>query len=439
MLSKSKGASFRIGPEGAASLPSATMPQPTTIVQPTRVDRKAVPATGLPQKPEVSVPLYPEPEKWQNYLGEMIALWNVPGDVTAVAVSLDHSPNTIPQKAEKELTTGKVFGVVKDGVWYVHVRFQNSRGWGPTAHYRIAIDTEPPLVFEASVSEGEVTDNPAPILRFETSDALSGLAEYQIKIDDSEAIKVNAKEFSGNFTLPLQTPGAHMVIIKAFDQAGNSVADSVELEILPIPSPNITFVNTELFSDTEAGLTIKGTALPGIKIFLSVQQLLRGNGEVAAKNTVFSDERGNWQFTFDDPLRNGKYVVIVQGEDGRGALSLVVKSKEILIKSKPIIQLGPLQLGKGGAALFLFFLLIAGFGAGVWFYKKRQDKLSMRVSFTESEVTKIFQLIREGTKRLAKARETPTTGDDEYTLKQLQENIQKMEGYLKKGLEKIKK
>jgi len=89
--------------------------------------------------------------------------------------------------------------------------------------------------------------------------------------------------------------------------------------------------------------------------------------------------------------------------------------------------------------LFLFFLLIAGFGAGVWFYKKRQDKLSMRVSFTESEVTKIFQLIREGTKRLAKARETPTTGDDEYTLKQLQENIQKMEGYLKKGLEKIKK
>ena len=96
-------------------------------------------------------------------------------------------------------------------------------------------------------------------------------------------------------------------------------------------------------------------------------------------------------------------------------------------------------MGKGGATIFLFLVLIFGFLGGVWFYKKRQGRLTMRVSFAESEVTKIFQLIREDAERLSKAIKTPTTSEDEYGLKRLQENIQKMETYLKKGLEKIKK
>lgn len=83
--------------------------------------------------------------------------------------------------------------------------------------------------------------------------------------------------------------------------------------------------------------------------------------------------------------------------------------------------------------------MIAGFGGGVWFYKKRQEKLTMRVSFAESEITKIFQLIRADVEQMAKARETATAGDDEYAMKRLQENIQKMETYLKRGIEKIRR
>lgn len=160
---------------------------------------------------------------------------------------------------------------------------------------------------------------------------------------------------------------------------------------------------------------------------------------LVAEAATCADEKGNWEFTFDEPLRNGRYVVTARGQDSRGALSLVVESPEVRVKSKPIIQIGPLLLGKGGAALFLLLLLVAGFGGGIWFYRKRQEKLAMRVSFTESEIAKIFQLMRADTERLAKAKETAADSDDEYALKRLQENIQKMEGYLKKGIEKIKK
>jgi len=87
----------------------------------------------------------------------------------------------------------------------------------------------------------------------------------------------------------------------------------------------------------------------------------------------------------------------------------------------------------------LLFVLLAGFGGGVWFYKKRQKKLALRVSFAEAEITKIFQLLKADAERLLKARETPTAGNDVYAIQRLQENIQKMENYIKKGVEKIKK
>lgn len=431
VLSKIKGASYGVGGEVVPQEPMS---------QPVKVERKAVPAENLPQKPELKVPLYQDQAGWHNNLGELVVLWDIPEDVTEMAAVIDHSPNTAPQKAEKELATGKKFGVLEEGIWYVHVRFRNNIGWGPAAYHRIALDTKPPLAFEIKLPEGESTDNPAPSLQFKTSDELSGLKEYQIRIDGNEAVRIAAAEFKGGFTLPLQAPGKHRVVVKALDQAENSVEDDVILDILPISSPAFTFVTKEIFSDESNGLAVKGIALPDINVLLQVEEVLKSEkGGIAAKGIARVDNRGNWDFTFNEPLRNGRYAVVAQSQDARGALSLAVKSEEIRVKSKPIIQIGPLQLGKGGAALALLLILVGGFSGGAWFYKKRREKLTLRVLFAESEVSKIFKLIMEDAEAISKARQTSATSDDEYTLARLKENIKKMELYIQKGLEKIKK
>lgn len=431
ILSKIKGASYGVWEEVIQQEPMS---------QPVKVEREAIPAKNLPQKPELTVPLYPDQAIWHNYLGEVTALWNVSADITAAAAIIDRSPNTIPYIAEKELTTGRNFGIFEDGIWYIHARFRNNIGWGPAAHFRFAIDTKPPLPFEITVLEGETTDNPAPVIQFKSSDSLSGLNGYEIKINNSETIKILSADFAGNFTLPLQAPGAYRVVVRAIDEAGNSVEDSVDIEILPIPSPTITFVTREIFFEEERGLNIKGTALPNINVLLQVEQALeQGKGEVVAKRTAQADDRGNWEFTFDQPLRNGRYILTAQSQDARGALSLAVESQEIRVKPKPIIQIGIFQLGKGGAALFLLLILVIGFGGGVSFYRKRREKLVLRVGFTELEITKIFKLIADDVDKLSKSLETPAASDDEYALKRLRENIAKMESYLKKGVEKIKK
>lgn len=423
VLSKVKGGSYRVVLE-------AIQPEVPALV---RVERPATPAQALPKKPEMQVSQYPDEQQWHNFLGEVMVLWNVPSDITAVATALNRSPNAVPSVAEKELTTGRNFGILEDGIWYVHVRFRNSIGWGPAAHYRIAIDTKPPLPFGLAFLEGETTDNPAPVIRFKSSDTLSGLKEYEIKIDDREAIKVPAAGFPGSFTLPLQPPGTHRVVVRAIDEAGNSVEDGTAIEILPIPSPAITFVTGELFSEEERGLNVKGTALPNIEVLLAV---LQGETRVTG-GTTRAGENGNWEFTFNEPLRNGRYILTARSQDERGALSLTAESAAVRVKSKPIIQVGKLQLGMGGALIFLLAVIAGGFGGGVRFYKKRQEKLALRLLTVKNDMVKVFKIIHDDVEKLQQAIKTPTEADDEFIIKRLQENTEKMEGYLKKEMEKL--
>lgn len=439
ILSKTVDAVFAI--VAKKETPPVPVPAPTqeTIPAPIPIIREPIPTGKLPTKPALKVSLYPDETKWSNLASQFNVSWDLTLDVTGVSTALNREPNFAPTKSEG-LFDNKTFAALSDGVRYLHVRFRNDVGWGPTTHYRLAVDTQPPLGFEIVIVEGEATDNPTPTLQFKTSDALSGPKEYQVRIGDGDLIKIPAADFSGTFKLPLQSPGKRRVTVKAVDQADNGIENSVTLETIPIASPGITFVTKELFSDEERGLTAKGTALPDINVLLKAQKVLqKGKGEIVAESAAHSDEKGNWEFTFDQPFRNGRYVILAESQDERGALSLTVESQEIRVKPKPIIQIGAFQLGMGGAALLLLLILVLGFVSGIWFYKKRQQKLALRMEFIESEITKIFKLIKADVEKLMEALKTSTTGDDDYAQKQLRENITKMESYLKKGVEKIKK
>src|SRR3989338_8081775 len=391
ILSKTVSASFTVVPKKV--VPPTPVPAPVEVVPPpVEIVRKPVPTGKLPVKPALKIQLYPDETRWYNLTSVFNVAWELPLDVTGITTALNNQPNYVPPKKSEGL-------------------------------------------FEISAIEGESSDSPTPTLQFGTNDALSGLKEYQIRIGDGELIKVSAADYTGIYALPILTPGKRQVIVKAVDNAENGIEDSITIETLPIASPVITFVTQELFSEETRGLNVKGTSLPDIKILF---QLYAGEALIA-EGATSGDEMGNWEFTFDQPLRNGDYKVTAQSLDARGALSLAVDSPSIKVKSKPIIQIGPLQLGRGGAIGLLLFVLLAGFGGGVWFYKKRQKKLALRVSFAEAEITKIFQLLKADAERLLKARETPTAGNDVYAIQRLQENIQKMENYIKKVVEKIKK
>ncbi len=405
----------------------------TQIPAPTQITRQAVVASGLPSKPEITIPLFPDSTAWFNRTDTFIAQWKLPPDVSAVDTALDQNIHYGGGDSQGLFDT-KVFPAIsRDGVWYLHVRFRNNIGWGSMNNYRIAVDTHPPLSFEVKILEGNASDNPAPTLSFQTKDSLSGLKEYQVAIDGGDALQVASDKFSGTYKLPLLAPGKHRVSVRAVDYADNSAENDLTLDVLPIASPVISYVTRDLFSDSQTGVAVKGSALSKSDVILVLHQ----KDAVVVKTTVHADANGNWEYTFDTQLKNGAYTVSAQSQDTRGALSLSVESAIITVQSQPILQIGSFKLGPTGATISLIVLLLGSFAAGVWFWRKRQEKLALRVGFAETEITKIFKLILDDSNKMAESLKTATPVDDEYALGRLQGNIKKMEEYLKKGVGKI--
>lgn len=288
---------------------------------PQQITRQPIASGNLPDKPNVTIPLYSDSSRWYNLTSSFNVQWNLPLDVSAISTAINQQPNFAPTKSEG-LFDNKMFPALSDGIWYLHVRFKNNVGWGPTEHYRLAIDSQPPLGFSVTTTGSGPSDNPTPTLQFNTSDSLSGISEYQIVLGNGDVVKVPTLNFTGSFILPAQAPGKEHIVVRALDNAGNSTEDGVDLEILPITSPVISSVNKDLFKNGN-GFEMEGTALAGETILFSLKN---SNGSVAYSGNTQVDQNGNWYVKINQPFKAGTYTAEVVAQDKRGATSFPVKS-----------------------------------------------------------------------------------------------------------------
>jgi len=229
ILSSPTGMSFAVAAPGTAP---AQVAVPQAPPPPKQIVRPAAPAAKVPVVPDVSVGLYPHQDAWYNAVGNFLAQWQLPADVSAVSTALNQNPSFDPTVSEG-LFDNKTFGAVTEGMWYVHVRFKNSVGWGPTAHYRIAVDTTPPFAFAAKSKEGLVTGLLSPTLQFSTQDQPSGVASYRILVDGGAV----GSSTSTSFTLSPLSFGSHDVVAQAIDYAGNVTESRLSIVITPPATP----------------------------------------------------------------------------------------------------------------------------------------------------------------------------------------------------------
>lgn len=413
VLSKTTDASFTISPTKETPI----------ITPPTKIIREPAPASDLPVQPVVHISLYPDPTRWHNVSNVFTAAWDLPRDISTVGTALNKQPDYEPRGAEG-LFDNKMFQALSDGVWYLHVRFKNKIGWGVPAHYRLAIDTKAPLPFEITIQESEETDNPTPTLSFKADDALSGIANYQVRIDANDWITLPSGDFPGTYTLHPQDPGDHHITVRAVDYAGNSIENSISIKTLPIASPAFTFVTSSLFSNETRGLSLRGTALPSTEILLALKQ-----GEVIITESIVPvDANGNWEFIYSAPLRNGIYKAIIQNRDARGARSLIIDSSEIRVTGKYT-----------NVIISFIILLIGALISGFLFYWKRRERTRLRLEVAQGDISKTFNIIQSDIEKLQQAQRTPTPADDEFAIEKLKQDTEKMGGYIKKEIDRAKK
>jgi len=435
ILSGSEGASLLIKsaetpapPEMPERLPPAEELPPSFVPEPTPVVREPVIVGKLPVKPEISVPLYLDPEKWNNIITDFLTQWELPLDVSGVSTALNREPEFTPISTSEGLFREKIFPALRDGVWYLHVRFRNNVGWGPAAHYRLAIDTIPPISFVIDSFEGLITNNPSPTLSFETSDGLSGLQHYLIRVDNSDVITQD----TASLILPLQKPGEHVVFVRAMDNAGNIREDSIDLEILPIDSPVITFVGETFIG--EGDLIVSGTAIPNTSILFFLKDK---KDAVVFETQEEVDRNGVWEIEVSNPLKRGAYVIEIFSKDDRGALSLVVKSK-LQVRDKPLLTLAGIKITQFWFFIGLIIVLIGGFAIGWFSYRIWRKQVSRKVIIAQRDVTNTFNIIKKDIEKILKG----CSGKDElseaeFILNKIKKDIEKMQKYVVENIKEI--
>lgn len=173
----------------------------------------------LPELPIVSSLTHPKEDGYSSSPTAKFA-WELPLDVSIVRVEVDQASTTIPKQSYDPAIADKEFQNFKDGVNYIHIRYKNGGGWGGTVHRKFMADRVQPKEFTVTATVPEKESNVT--LEFDTTDELSGIANYEISMDGGQPRKISLAEIKeGKYPLLSIPNGSHSVKITAFDYGGN--------------------------------------------------------------------------------------------------------------------------------------------------------------------------------------------------------------------------
>jgi len=335
-----------------------------------------VSADGLLYAVEIFSSTHSIEEEWYNNKNPRFK-WQVFPEIKEISFIIDKNPDTIPDDILEEIINFKNYENLEDGIWYFHLKLKNDLGWGETSHYKIQIDSSPPRTFDIVVdNDGDLT-NPNLNLYFESDDQMSGVDYYKVKVEEREFIKLMSAQINP-FSLSNLSPGRHRVIVRAADKAGNNIESTAMIEIKPIEAPEITIFPEKYIAGEEV-LYISGTSLPDVEIIITLK-----DGVKEIKYWVASaDSQGEWFFSTKDLIKSGRYSIVFQAKDKRGAVSdSLEKEIEILLSG---LSFGPFIISLRGLVIILTIILLFIITlATIFIYRIKKAKKLIRKETVEA-------------------------------------------------------
>ncbi len=93
---------------------------------------------------------------------------------------------------------------------------------------KFQVDTNPPNKFDVVVADNNSNE---PKLTFESSDSLSGVDHYEIKVDKKDWVAIDKSLAGKPYILRGLSYGEHQVLINAVDAAGNTTIASIMVTV----------------------------------------------------------------------------------------------------------------------------------------------------------------------------------------------------------------
>lgn len=191
-----------------------------------------------PEGPFVSTPTHPDPNRWYPERNP-IFIWEKKSDVTSYSYVLNdraiETPDDIPEGDHAKVQ----YSNMADGLWFFHIKARGPGGWGGVTHVQIKIDSTAPAQFPIEISPRPRTSSHQPIIYYKTTDNLSGVDHYELKIVrvDLGGAGNPLSPFFIESESPYRPPplelGTYDLIVRAYDKAGNIQEARQKLRIVP--------------------------------------------------------------------------------------------------------------------------------------------------------------------------------------------------------------
>ncbi len=395
-----------------------------------------------PLAPSINSPTHPDSNSWYSDSNPKFT-WDIPQGITAIRILYDKFPRSLPNVLYEPAIGEKDLSNIADGIWYFHAQFRDASGWGSVAHFRFQIDTVSPEKYDLTLSDGGDPTNPSPTISFNTTDSLSGLDHYRLKVDNGDFVILNNPPMGGEtYTMPAQDPGKHTIWVQAFDKAGNYRTAVSEFIITSLKSPTITD-----YPKTIAGgktVVIKGTTqYPGADVSFSFQR----DDEQPVYSTTQSDNSGNFTLILSQNLGSGTYNFWAQVIDSRGAKSDPTEKLAFIVGESSFFAVGTFAVDFLSVVVPLIALVIA-LTLVLWFGWRKwsvlHKKVKKEVRGVEQDLHRSFDVLRNSIQNHIKILERAKskrelTDEEDKILAQLKRDLDRAEQTIEGEMEKIDK
>lgn len=227
-----------------------------------------------PAGPEVASETHPDQSKFYSN-STVILKWAADFLADGYSYILNKEPTDIPDDISEGAKSSVVYRNIADGNHYFHIKALRNNVWGGTTHFAVNIDTAPPAEFPINITPSSRTINQHSVVQFSTTDNLSGISHYELKLVHLNPVEEKGPlfiEVESPYVFPLLDYGKYDIIVRAYDKTGNFREVSQGLKIV---KPIFKFVSDQ-------GIEIKDyIVIPWIWIWLAAVLLIAGLGYLA--------------------------------------------------------------------------------------------------------------------------------------------------------------
>jgi Bacterial Ig-like domain len=366
VLTAMNGASFTVG-----AVTNSPTPEVVEYIAP----------ANTPKAPSITSTTHSDERLWYKARTAELS-WTLPPGVVAVRTLLDTRSSSIPTKVYEEPLRSITLSDLPQGVSYFHLQFQNADGWGGVAHYRLAVDSEPPREFSAAVPDDVDRGNPEQVLKINVSDETSKITRYKLKVDDGDYVELIDPEETRLLKLPAVSPGYHTVLLEALDEAGNSALTTTSFTVEAFTAPTFTEYPASLGENIIP--VLRGSTRPSSTVVVMIGKI----GAEPDQYTVIADATGTFTVIPNAAFSAGVYEVTAIATDVRGAQSEPSSAIRIAVQEPGFVRVGSLLVSVVSLIVTLVSLCVVTVLLGGYFFRAwREVRLQVRRESKEATAT----------------------------------------------------